>query len=324
MPQKTILITGGAGYIGSHTAYLMAKQGYRVIILDIFKHQQPFNPRWTTVIRGNCGDKDLLTKIFTTYQITAVMHFAASIEVGESVKNPIPFYENNVSATLSLLDAMLAHRVMTFIFSSSCAVYGIPDYTPIDEDHPKKPISPYGHSKLMIETILRDMHTAYNFNYVALRYFNAAGALPQEGLGEYHKPETHLIPLLLRAALEKQSFSLFGTNHPTADGTCVRDFLHVTDIAHAHIQALDYLEQGNPAQSFNLGTGSGTSVRQMIDAVERIIGLPIAVVDKGARAGDPAALVADARKAALLLGWRPHYSDLNTMVKDAYSYFIGS
>ncbi len=318
--QKTILVVGGAGYIGSHTAYQLAQLGYHVVILDKLLHKQPWPHTWATLIHADFGDKEMLHTIFTKYHVEAVMHFAAFIEVGRSVKEPASYYDNNVVKTLTLLNSMLEHGVKTIIFSSSCAVYGTPQKLPLTEDHPKNPISPYGTTKLMIEMILQDYATAYDLHYVALRYFNAAGALPEHGLGEYHDPESHVIPLLLRAARNKTIFNIFGTDHATPDGTCIRDYLHVLDIADAHVKALAYLQAGNPSECFNLGTGTGASVKELIGAVEKVCGTSLTINYASKRAGDPAILVADPRKARDVLGWQPHYSDLTKILRDAYEF----
>lgn len=317
MQAKTILVTGGAGYIGSHTAFLLAQKGYKVIIIDAFVHNQPCRLPWATVIKGDCGDATLLNTIFTENHIDAVMHFAAFIEVGISVKEPLSFYENNVTKTLTLLKTMIAHNIKTFIFSSSCAVYGTPQALPLVETHPKNPISPYGNTKLVIEMALHDLQVAHGLQYVALRYFNAAGALPEHGLGEYHKPETHVLPLLLRAAREHKPFYIFGTNYPTTDGTCVRDYLHVLDIAQAHIKALEYLDHGNPSESFNLGTGTGFSIKQLIAAVEKVTGMTVNVIEAIARPGDPAVLVANPARAHTVLNWKPEHSELENILQSA-------
>jgi UDP-glucose 4-epimerase len=316
--KQTILVTGGAGYIGSHTAFLLAQQGYNVIILDTLVHDQIFTHTWATFIKGNCGDRALLEKIFTQYSINTVMHFAAYIEVGESVTNPLKYYQNNVTNTLNLLESMLAHNIRNFIFSSSCAVYGIPETNFIAEDHPKNPISPYGITKYIIEKVLEDLHTAHKLEYVSLRYFNAVGALPEYGLYEQHKPETHLIPLLLQAAITQKPFYIFGTDHPTPDGSCIRDFLHVWDIAHAHAKAVTHLKTGKPSDCFNLGTGYGLSVKQMIAHVEQITKTKLNTLPVKNRAGDPPILVANASKAHDILGWRPHYSDITFIIQSAY------
>ncbi len=318
--SEAILVTGGAGYIGSHSAFLLAQHQYRVIVLDSFVHHQYFNPPWATVIKGDIADKNLLATIFTTYQIKAVMHFAGSIEVGQSVKTPLLFYDNNVSKTLVLLETMLEHEITTFIFSSSCAVYGVPEQMPILEEHPCKPINPYGTSKSVIESVLRDCYNAYGLRSVSLRYFNAAGALPSEHLGEQHKPETHIIPLLLRAMRDHTPFVMYGNDYPTKDGTAVRDYVHVLDIADAHVKALEHLKQGYPSDHFNLGTGHGFSVREMIKTVEQLCNVPIKTVISKARAGDPAILIADSSKAQAILRWKPRYSTLEYMIKSAYCY----
>lgn len=316
--QKTILVVGGAGYIGSHTAFLLAQHGHHVIILDNLSQGQTFSHSWATFIQGDFGDKKLINEIFSTHNITAVMHFAAHIEVGESVHNPLKFYNNNVIKTVQLLETMLEHGVHTFIFSSSCAVYGTPQFLPLTEDHPTAPISPYGNSKLMVEMMLRDMQQAYGLAYVSLRYFNAAGALPEYGLGERHTPESHIIPLLLRSAQTQKPFSIFGTDYPTKDGTCVRDYLHVLDIAQAHLLALNHLQDEKPSEAFNLGTGNGFSVRQIIEAVEKITETKIRTILAEKRAGDPASLVADPTRAHNILQWQPRYSDLDFIVRSAY------
>ncbi len=316
--KPTILITGGAGYIGSHTAYILTKQGYPVVVidLDIEKNKVP----GVVYIKGDCGDKFLLEKIFAQYPIDAVMHFAAFIEVGESVKNPLKFYENNVAKPIALLQTMCVHGVKKFIFSSSCAVYGIPELLPLAEAHGKKPISPYGKTKLMVEMVLEDLSKSHGLQYVALRYFNAAGALPEHNLGERHTPESHIIPLLLRAAHNGKPFNVFGTDYPTTDGTCIRDYLHVLDIADAHVRALDYLNVGGKSDYFNLGTGNGFSVNHMIAVVEKVTGKKVNVRYGQRRAGDPAVLVANPEKVKAVLGWEQKHSDLEGMVRDAYEF----
>lgn len=318
--QPTILVTGGAGYIGSHTCLLLSQSGYNVIIIDKLLHRQTFNHPWATLIVDDFGNTELLEKLFTENKIAAVMHFAAHMEVGESVKNPLKFYDNNVTKTLRLLDAMKRYDVKTFIFSSSAAVYGTPLQLPLIESHPKNPVSPYGATKLMVEMILHDMQIAHGINYVCLRYFNAAGCLPGFGIGEHHEPETHVIPLLLRAAHNNKPFYLFGTNHATPDGSCVRDFLHVWDIAHAHLAALHYLERGGASDCFNLGTGNGVSVKELARAVEELTNCTLNMVHAPARAGDPAFLVADASKAYTQLNWQPHHSDLRNILQTALEF----
>jgi len=318
--QKTILITGGAGYIGSHTAYLLHMSGYNVIIVDALMHHQPFSHQWAHLIKSDYGRSKALSKIFDKIHIDAVMHFAGFIEVGESVKRPATFYHNNVGNTLQLLDVMRAHGVDTFIFSSSCAVYGVPQKLPLDEQHPLSPINPYGRTKLIVEYLLQDYAQAYGMRYASLRYFNAAGSFVDQGLGEWHHPETHAIPLLLRAAAAEQPFTIFGDDYDTVDGTCVRDYVHVGDIAQAHLKALHYLEDGNSSSVFNLGTGQGWSVRQLVEAAEKITRRQIKTTIAPRRDGDVPALVASAHKAYHELHWRPQLSDLDTMLRSAWEW----
>jgi UDP-glucose 4-epimerase len=316
--HNTILVVGGAGYIGSHTAFLLAQHGYKVIVLDNLLQGQTFSHPWATFVKGDFGNQDLLTELLSKNNIAAVMHFAAFIEVGESIKNPLKFYNNNVTKTLQLFETMLAHGVNKFIFSSSCAVYGKPQFLPLTENHPTAPISPYGSSKLIVETVLQDLNRAHGLEYVALRYFNAAGALPEYGLGERHLPESHIIPLLLRAAQTQKPFSIFGTDYPTRDGSCVRDYLHVLDIGYAHLLALNHLLEGKPSDAFNLGTGNGFSVRQIIEMVEKVTETKIRTVFAEKRAGDPAELVADPTRAKNILQWQPRYSDLEFIIRSAH------
>jgi len=316
----SVLITGGAGYIGSHTAYYLYKQGYQVIILDNFLHDQYFNPSWAKVIKADFADTEILNKIFAQNNITAVMHFAGLIEVSESVKDPLKYYKNNVEKTITLLETMLSNKVNKFIFSSSCAIFGEPELLPINENHTKKPISPYGKTKLMIEDILQDFSSAYDLSYVCLRYFNAAGALPEQGLGEQHKPETHLIPLLIEATLKNKPFYVFGTDYPTKDGTCIRDFIHVLDIAQAHHLALSHLLEGKPSDSFNLGSEKGFTIKEIITAIEAICKNKINVIYTKKRLGDPAILIADSTKIKNVLNWKPKYSELDYILRSALAF----
>ena len=318
--KKTILVVGGAGYIGSHTAYLLAQEGYKVIILDALLQHQPFNHQWATLIRADFSDHEVLKKIFSTYFIDTVMHFAAFIEVGESVERPADFYQNNVVKTLQLLDMMRLYEVRKMIFSSSCAVYGNPLTIPMREDHPTNPISPYGKNKLMVEFVLHDYAAAYGLQYVALRYFNAAGALAQQYLGEWHEPESHLIPRLCRAAMEGTTFSVLGKNYPTIDGTCVRDYVHVLDIAKAHVNAMRYLTQGGASTFFNLGTGTGYTVQQVIDTAQRVWDRSISYMYTSPRPGDVQTLVADPTKALSLLNWQPAHSALDHILATAWQW----
>jgi UDP-glucose 4-epimerase len=318
--NKTVLIVGGAGYIGSHTAYLLHKSGYQVIILDNFIHQQPFYITWATVVQGDFADEYILNAIFFRYQIDVVMHFAAFIEVGESVKKPQQFFENNVVKTFALLNVMNRHHVKKIVFSSSCAVYGIPQYIPLDEKHVLAPINPYGKNKLTVEFMLQDYAAAYNLHYVVLRYFNAAGADVKNGLGEWHNPETHVLPILLRAVLDNRPFYIFGSDYKTSDGTCIRDYIHVLDIARAHLLAYKYLCQNNQSNYFNLGSGIGYTVQQLIKTVEDVCNKKVTVSIHSPRAGDVPILVADFKKAYAVLGWQPQISNLKAIIESAYAW----
>jgi UDP-glucose 4-epimerase len=339
--QPTILVTGGAGYIGSHVALLCNQKGYRVIVLDTFRHRQhvpyPFEivslheltsvsetgdtpqSNALSVVVADYADKNVLSEVFEHFNITTVIHCAALIEVGESVKTPRTYYNNNVIKTFSLLETMLDYGVNSIIFSSSCAVYGVPQELPISESHPKNPISPYGKNKLMVEMMLEDFASAYNLHYVALRYFNAAGAMPDYGLYEQHQPESHLIPLVLRAATEQMPFTIFGNHYPTPDGTCIRDYVHVWDIAHAHHKALEYLGNGGQSLCLNLGTGQGYSVQEIIAAVEKQCATTIHYSYAPQRPGDPAILTADSNKARDILAWKPIHSDLYNIISSINS-----
>ncbi len=316
--KSTVLITGGAGYIGSHVSYIMAQKGYNVIILDTLLHGQKWIHSWATCIVKDFADSATLEAIFSQNNVEAVMHFAAYAQVGESVQDPLLYYENNVSKTITLIQYMLAYNVTKIIFSSSCAVYGTPQRIPITEDHPCNPINPYGATKYMVERVLEDCRKAYNFHYVSLRYFNAAGGVPELELGEQHTPETHLIPLIFNAALSNKPFTLFGVDHATLDGSCIRDFVHVQDIAQAHWLALRHLNNKLPSDVFNLGTGTGFSVKQVLAAAEHICEHAIIKIYAKKREGDPALLVADPSRAHDILGWKPRHSQLEFMLKSAY------
>lgn len=319
MQSPTILITGGAGYIGSHVAYSFAQKGYHVILLDTFLHKQRCNPPWATIIKEDFANTAILKTIFTQHSVKAVVHCAAFIEVGESVINPASYYENNVAKTITLLQSMVEHGVKKIIFSSSCAIYGNP-IVPLTEDHPKKPLSPYGTTKLMVEMMLKDFQAAYGLEYVCLRYFNAAGALPEEGLGEQHKPESHIIPRALAAALDQSPFMVYGNDYDTKDGTAIRDYVHVLDIAHAHLQALHHLDAGNPSDCFNLGTGHGFSIKEILHTIERVCYLKIKTVFSKRRSGDAPRLVADPLRAETILGWKRNFSQLDFIIKSAYAF----
>ena len=318
MKQKTILITGGAGYIGSHTAWLLSRQNYKIIILDTLYQKQPFNHSWATLIQGDFGDRKLLNKIFTEHRIESVIHFGAFLAVGDSVKHPLEYYENNVVKTRILLDVMIKHNVLKFVFSSSCAVYGDPQELPLTEEHPRNPINPYGKTKYVVELMLEDCAQAYGLQYVSLRYFNAAGIIPYENLYEWHVPETHLIPLVLRAALTNKPISIFGTDYNTPDGTCVRDYIHVQDLGVAHYKALQHVENNSPSDVFNLGTGTGYSVKEIITAAQEVTEQDIVINYAGRRAGDPPILLADPTKANNILQWKPVVSDIHTILKTAW------
>lgn len=321
---QTILVTGGAGYIGAHAVLALQQAGYNVIVLDnlVYGHRELVETvLQVPLIQGDTNDRPLLDQLFARHDIAAVMHFAAYAYVGESVTDPAKYYRNNVIGTITLLEAMLAANVKKFVFSSTCATYGTPKTVPIPEDHPQSPINPYGMTKLMVERILADFDPAYGLKSVCFRYFNAAGADPEGRLGEDHDPETHLIPLVLQTALgSRESISVFGTDYPTPDGTCIRDYIHVTDLATAHVLGLKYLLEGGESSAFNLGNGSGFSVRQVIDAARQVTGRPIQVVERERRPGDPAALIGSSAKAHTLLGWQPQYSDLNQIIEHAWNW----
>ncbi|GGK34169.1 UDP-glucose 4-epimerase GalE [Caldalkalibacillus thermarum] len=315
-----ILIIGGAGYIGSHAVKACIDKGYDVVVLDNLStgHDQAVDPR-AIFVKGNLGDESLLKKIFLQHKIQAVMHFAAHSLVGESVQEPLKYYDNNVSATVTLIKEMLRHNVKRFIFSSTAATYGIPDAELIDETCPTNPINPYGRSKLMVEQMLDDAAKAYGLSYVSLRYFNAAGADESGKIGEDHDPETHLIPLVLQHLLGKrESISVFGTDYDTPDGTCIRDYIHVTDLADAHVLALQQLlEEDQVAEVYNLGNGAGYSVKEVIETCEKVTGLKANVVIADRRPGDPPRLVASSEKIHNRLGWKPKY-DLEAIIQTAW------
>jgi UDP-glucose 4-epimerase len=320
--KSTILVTGGAGYIGSHAVLALSKAGYEVIVLDnlSYGHRELVEQvLQVKLVVGDTSDRALLDRIFTTHDITAVMHFAAYIAVGESVTDPAKYYRNNVTGTLTLLEAMVAASIKKFIFSSTCALYGVPKTVPITEDHPQDPISPYATSKWMVERILSDFDRAYGLKSVRFRYFNAAGADPTGLLGEDHAPETHLIPLVLLTALGKHEYiSILGTDYPTSDGTCIRDYIHVSDLAQAHVLGLEYLLKGGDSEVFNLGNGSGFSVRQVIETARLVTGKEIKAVEGDRRPGDPPILVGSSDRASKALGWHPQYPDLNDILTHAW------
>lgn len=314
-----ILVVGGAGYIGSHMVKMLLDGGHEVITLDNLSSGHREAVLGGIFVEGDLADTACLHEVFLKHEPEAVMHFASYIQVGESVRKPDIYYRNNVTNTLNLLDTMLQFDVKKFIFSSTAAVFGEPDYVPIDEAHPNRPLNPYGRSKWMIEQVLADYDKAFDFRSVCLRYFNAAGADPEGKLGECHEPETHLIPLILQAASgRRDSIQVFGQDYDTPDGTCIRDYIHIVDLCSAHRAALEYLNSGGASDRFNLGNGSGFSVQEVISAVEKVSGQRITVINGPRREGDPARLVADAKRAKDILAWHPEYSSLETIVRHAW------
>lgn len=325
--QPWILVTGGAGYIGSHCVLALQQRGYGVIILDnlIHGHRELLEPLIqdspSHLIVGDLSDRPLLERIFQEYPIRAVMHFAAYINVGESVANPLKYYRNNFAAPLTLLETMVAAGVSQLVFSSTAAVYGVPRTPIIPETHPFGPINPYGVSKWMVEQLLQELHQAHGLRSVIFRYFNAAGADPKGRLGEDHHPETHLIPLVLHTALgHREAISIFGTDYPTPDGTCVRDYIHVGDLAQAHVLGLEYLQAGGESNAFNLGNGQGFSVREVIETAKTVTQKPIKVIEGDRRPGDPPHLVGSSDKARRVLGWSPQYGNLQTIIRHAWQW----
>ncbi|SHH44091.1 UDP-glucose 4-epimerase GalE [Thermosipho atlanticus] len=316
----TVLVAGGAGYIGSHVCKKLHERGYKVVVYDNLVHGYKEFVKWGEFVLGDISDEQLLDKVFKQYNIDAVMHFCAFIEVGESMINPQKYYTNNVSATLTLLKVMLNNKIDKFIFSSTAAVYGIPERVPISEDDRKVPINPYGKSKWMIEQILEDYDKAYGLKSIRFRYFNAAGADESGEIGEAHVPETHLIPLILDAALGiRENVKIFGTDYNTKDGTCVRDFVHVNDLAEAHVKGLEYLLDGGSTNYFNLGSGEGYSVKEVIETVKRVTKKDFKVLETSRRPGDPPYLIADSTKAKRILDWRPIYS-LESIIRTAWNW----
>lgn len=321
-----ILVIGGAGYIGSHMVKQLARAGHSVVVLDNLTTGFPELARHGELVVGDLADSVLLGRLFTEHRFDGVMHFAAASLVGESMADPGKYYRNNVANTVNLLEAMVRHGVKHFIFSSTAATFGEPEYVPIDEAHPQRPINPYGASKLMVERILRDYHAAHGLNSVSLRYFNACGADPEGELGECHDPETHLIPLVLQAASgRREAITVFGRDYATEDGTCIRDYIHVDDLCSAHALALDALVQGHKkgALAYNLGNGQGYSVQQVVEVARRVVaedGCQLKVEEGCRRPGDPAVLVADAALAKRELGWEPRYTDLETIIRHAWAW----
>ncbi|KAF0232757.1 MAG: UDP-glucose [Desulfovibrionaceae bacterium] len=319
--MKKILVTGGAGYIGSHTVKRLAARGYETVVLDNLSTGHRDFLRWGAFAQGDLGKADVLDDVFTAHKIDAVIHFAASIAVGESVDEPLAYYENNVANTVQLLQAMRRHGVSSLVFSSSCAVYSPHFDGLLREDHPFGPLSPYARTKYMIELMLQDCAQAFGLRHACMRYFNAAGADPEVEVGERHFPETHLIPLVLQVALgQRPLLNVMGDDYPTPDGTCIRDYIHVQDLADAHILALHYLDAGGDSGAFNLGNGQGYSVREVLDAARAVTGCEIPVSVAQRRAGDSPRLVGDAGKAKAVLGWRPEYPDIREILATAWAW----
>ncbi len=313
-----ILVTGGAGYIGSHTAKLLAQNKHTPISFDNLDRGHEWAVKWGPLVCGDLGDRELVMQTIRQHKIEAVIHFAAHSQVGESMEKPEIYFRNNVINTLTLLEAIHTTGVRYIVFSSSAAVYGNPEKSPIEESHPRQPINPYGESKAFVENMLYWYGVAHGLKWSALRYFNAAGADSDTEIGEDHTPESHLIPLVIQALLGKRPhIGIFGTDYDTPDGTAIRDYIHVTDLADAHLKALEYLQQGGESTVFNLGTGNGYSVRDVIQSAERVSGKKIPVKETPRRAGDPPVLVASSAKAKKILKWKPQYSDLDTIMKTA-------
>jgi UDP-glucose 4-epimerase len=323
IPMKKILVTGGAGYIGSHAVKLLRQQGALVLVLDNLVYGHPECTLGAELIVGDIGDEKLLAQIFAHHYIEAVMHFSAYCYVGESVTDPAKYYQNNVAGTLSLLKSMVKADIRNFIFSSTCATYGNPLLVPIPEDHSQNPINPYGATKLMVERMLQDFDYAYGLKSIVFRYFNAAGADPGGEIGEWHQPETHLIPLILDAAIgQRDSVKIFGTDYPTPDGTCLRDYIHVNDLADAHIRGLEFLHDQQRSEAFNLGNGVGFSVKEVIQTAERVTGRKIRTMVTDRRPGDPPALIGSAEKAARLLGWKPQFPGIEIITETAWRWHL--
>jgi UDP-glucose 4-epimerase len=320
--QKTsILVVGGAGYVGSHMAKMLAQNNYEVIILDNLSTGFRDAARFGHLVEGDLADRDLLDRIFSEHSVAAVLHFAALSQVSESMREPARYYHNNVTNTQNLLDSMGRHGIRRFIFSSTAAIFGEPEYTPIDEKHRQCPINPYGRSKRMVEEMLEDYDRSYSMRFVSLRYFNAAGADPEGDLGERHDPESHLIPFVLQVASgRRRHIAIYGDDYPTPDGTCIRDFIHVWDLCSAHLLALEHLLNDGESNSFNLGNGLGYSVQDVVKTARRITGRIILEEIQDRRPGDPAVLVADSQNARQKLGWRQRFRNLDVIIQHAWQW----
>ena len=319
-----ILVTGGAGYIGSHTCKALAAAGHEPIVYDNLVYGHADTVKWGPFEEGDIHDSSRLDEVFAKHKPDMVMHFAAFAYVGESIFEPGKYYVNNLAGSINLLEAMRRNGCDQMIFSSTCATYGEPEALPISESTPQEPINPYGFTKLAIERALKDYTQAYGMRWVVFRYFNAAGCDPEGELGERHEPETHIIPLALRAAMGEGAFKIFGTDYPTEDGTCQRDYIHVHDLASAHVLGVDYLLDGGANDAFNLATGTPNSVQQIVDAVERAVGRPVNPEFAPRRAGDPPTLFADASYANKILGWKPIYKEIDVTIATAAAWFAGN
>lgn len=320
MQKRTVLVVGGAGFIGSHVNKMLMQKGYSTIVYDNLSRGNKLTLEGSHFIEGDIGDQASLDQLFQNHQIDAVMHFAALIDVGESVKNPAQYYINNVCYTLNLLNAMLRYGVKILIFSSTAAVYGAPLHPLITEEHPTQPINPYGETKLTVEKILRDFDAAYGLRSCCLRYFNAAGGDPEGKIKYYQKKPNNLIPIVLRNIKDQSgTMKINGTDYPTPDGTCVRDYIHIEDLGSAHILAMERLWNGADTAIYNLGNGFGFSVKEVIAAAEKVTGKKVHVVEGPRRPGDPAILIADAKKAEKQLGWKPQYTKIKTMIEHAWN-----
>ncbi len=315
-----ILVTGGAGYIGSHACKRLAAAGYTPVVYDNLSRGNRWAVKWGPFEHGDTSDFGRLSQVLQTYKPVGVMHFAAFAYVGESVEDPLMYYANNVSGTATLLNAVVRYGPIPFVFSSTCASYGNPEELPISESHPQRPINPYGYTKLVAERMLLDAERAHGLRWVALRYFNAAGADPDAETGEAHDPETHLIPLVIKAARSGKPVRLFGDDYETDDGSCIRDYVHVVDLAEAHVAAAKYLLGGGKSRALNLANSKGFSVKEVVRVVEQVSGLTVPVEIVARRPGDPAVLIGDARNARELLGWKPSRSDLEVQIRDAWNW----
>ena len=316
-----MLVVGGAGYIGSHMVKMLLERGHDVVVLDNLSTGYREAVLGGTFVEADLADSMRLDALFAEHRFDGVMHFASFIQIGESTRDPAKYYRNNFGNTLNLLDAMRRHDARNFIFSSTAAIFGEPDYVPIDEKHPLRAINPYGHSKLFVEQVLADYDLAYGLRSVCLRYFNAAGADPEARLGERHEPESHLIPLVLRVASGRGAeIQIFGNDYKTPDGTCIRDYIHIVDLCEAHLLALEHLRAGAPSARFNLGNGNGFSVMEVIDTAEHVTGMRIARKLAPRRAGDSARLIAESKLARDTLGWRPRFDNLHTIVAHAWAW----